>query len=669
MRKLPLAALAALTLLVAGSTHAEIDLKNFDLSAKPQDDFYQYANGGWIKANPVPPAYSSWGAGRVLAEKNRDALHAILDRVAQAEKPTAIEKLVGDFFASGMDEAAIDAAGLTPLQPEFDRIAALKSPADLPAALAHLHLYGVRASFFLTSEQDPKDTTMMITGGGQGGLGLPDRDYYFRDDEKSKKIRAAYVAHVAKTLELAGAAPADAATGADAIMALETALAKGSKKKTELRDPVANYHKLPAAEVQKLTPHFDWPAYFAGLGIAAPASIDIAQPEFFSAFDAAIAGTDLAIWKTYLRWNLLRATSPVLSTPFAEEHFAFFDKTLTGAQQMRERWKRVLDVIDGEAGEALGQLYVAEYFPPESKARMVKLVANLRAALRERISTLEWMDEPTRAKALAKLAAFGVKVGYPDQWIDYSPLTIDRGAYVANFLRARAFNNRRELAKIGQPVDRGEWGMTPPTVNAYYNPTMNEIVFPAGILQPPYFDGQADDAINYGGIGGVIGHEMTHGFDDEGRQYAADGTLTDWWTPESAKLFNARAAGIVKQFNGYVAIDDLHINGELTQGENIADLGGIKIAYAALQKALAGQSRAKIGGFTPEQRFFLGWASGWRNNTRPEAMRLRVQTDPHSPAKFRVNGPFSNLDEFHEAFAVPEGAPMRRTAADRVVIW
>ena len=667
--RLPILAALAATLYFAPAVRAEIDLKNFDLSVKPQDDFYQYANGGWIKANPVPPAYSSWGAGRILSEKNREDLHAILRRAEKAGKPGALEKLVGDFFASGMDEAAIDAAGLTPLQPEFDRIAALKSATDFPAALARLHLYGARAGFFLSSEQDPKDPTMMITGAGQGGLGLPDRDYYFRDDEKSKGLRAAYVTHMARMLELAGSAPADASAGASAIMALETAFAQGSRKNTDLRDPIANYHKLPVAEVQQLTPHFDWAAYFAALGIKAPAAIDVGQPEFFTAFDAAVAGTDLAVWKTYLRWNLLRATAPVLSAPFVGENFAFFDKALTGAQQMRERWKRVLDVIDSEAGEALGQLYVAEYFPPESKARMVTLVANLRAALRERLAALEWMDEPTRTKALAKLDAFGVKVGYPDKWIDYSSLTIDRGAYATNYLRAREFNNHRELAKIGRPVDRGKWDMTPPTVNAYYNSTMNEIVFPAGILQPPCFDGKADDAINYGGIGGVIGHEMTHGFDDQGRQFAADGSLTDWWTPESAHRFTTRAAGIVKQFNGYVAVDDLHINGELTQGENIADLGGVKLAYAALQKTLAGQPRPKIDGFTPEQRFFLGWASCWRNNTRPEAMRLRVQTDPHSPPKFRVNGPFSNLEEFYRAFDVPEGAPMRRAAVDRVVIW
>ena len=667
--RLPTLAVLAAALSLVTVTRAEIDLKNFDLTVKPQDDFYQYANGGWVKVNPVPAAYSTWGTFRVIADKNREDLRTILERAVKVEKPGALEKLVGDFFASGMDEAAINAAGLKPLQAELDRIAALKSATDLPAALAHLHLYGIRAGFFLSSEQDPKDTKTMITGAGQGGIGLPDRDYYFRADEKSKNIRTAYVAHVAKTLELAGATPTDAAANSAAIMALETALAKGSKKNTELRDPVANYHKLPAVEVQKLTPHFDWAAYFAALGVKAPSAIDIGQPEFFNALDASITGTDLAVWKTYLRWNLLRVTSPVLSAPFTEEHFAFYDKTLTGAQQMRERWKRVLDVVDGETGEALGQLYVAKYFPPESKARMVKLIANLRAALHERIATLEWMDAPTRAKAITKLEAFGVKVGYPDKWIDYSPLTFDRGAYVTNYLRAREFNNRRELAKIGQPVDRTEWGMTPPTVNAYYNPTMNEIVFPAGILQPPFFDGKADDAINYGGIGGVIGHEMTHGFDDEGRQFAADGTLTDWWSPESAKLFTTRSSAIVKQFNGYVAIDDLHINGELTQGENIADLGGIKIAYAALQKALVGQSRAKIDGFTPEQRFFLGWAAGWRNNTRPEALRMRVQTDPHSPGKFRVNGPFSNIDEFFAAFGVPEGAPMRRPAADRVLIW
>ncbi len=662
---------AALTagLCLAGVAYAGIDPRNFDLSVKPQDDFDQFANGSWKKAHPVPAAYSRWGAFNEVDEFNKAALHTILDRAVAAERPDAIEKLVGDFYASGMNEAAIEKVGFAPLAPELDRIAAIKDLAGVQASIARLHQLGGTAGFYFTSEQDPKETTMMIAANGQSGLGLPDRDYYLRDDEKSKKLRDEYVAHVTRTLELAGATPADAKTGADAVMKLETALANGSKKNVDLRDPIANYHKLPLADVRKLSPHFDWAAYFTALHIPEPAVMDVGQPDFLKAFDAQLTQTSVADWRVYLRWHLLNMSAPYLSAAFVNEHFDFYGKTLTGAQELRDRWKRVLDTVDGSVGEALGQLYVKDYFPPASKARMLALVGNLRAALRDRLSKLEWMDDATRAKALEKLDAFGVKVGYPDKWIDYSPLQVDRTSFIGNVLRAREFNIRRDLAKIGQPVDRKEWGMTPPTVNAYYNPTMNEIVFPAGILQAPFFDAKADDAVNYGGIGAVIGHEMTHGFDDQGRQFGADGNLSDWWTKESAARFAERSAAIVKQFNGYIAIDDLHVNGELTQGENIADLGGVKISYAALQKALADQPRTKIDGFTPEQRFFLSWATVWHTTIRDQKLRLQVNTDPHSPAKFRINGPLSNLEEFYHAFDVSEGAPMRRAEKDRVVIW
>ena len=510
----------------------------------------------------------------------------------------------------------------------------------------------------------------MIAGGGQGGLGLPDRDYYTRDDEKSAKLREQYVAHVAKMLILAGDAPDAAHAEAQAVMKLETALAKGSKTNVDLRDPVANYHKMPLAEVQKLTPHFAWTSYLPAVGLDQPDVIDVGQPEFFSTFDGLLGSVSVSDWRAYFRWHLITSYASFLSSDFVNENFAFFGTTLTGKQELDHRWKRVLGTVDGDIGEDLGQLYVAQYFPPESKVRMLKLIGNLRAVLRDRLAHLEWMDEATRAKALVKLDAFGVKIGYPDKWIDYSHLAVDRKSYAGNVLRAREFNFHRDLAKIGKPKDRTEWGMTPPTVNAYYDPTMNEIVFPAGILQPPFFDGKADDAVNYGGIGAVIGgYEMTHGFDDEGRQFDGQGNLSDWWTPESAARFKERAAGIVKQFNAYFVFPDLHVNGELTQGENIADLGGVKLSYGALHKALAGHAQKKIGGFTPDQRFFLSFATIWRENQRPEAMRLQVNTDPHSPPQFRTDGPLSNLPEFAAAFGIPEGAPMRRAAADRVVIW
>jgi predicted metalloendopeptidase len=470
--------------------------------------------------------------------------------------------------------------------------------------------------------------------------------------------------------QLAGDKEDKAHAQAGAILKLETVLAEGSKTNVDLRDPVANYHKLTLVEVQKISPHFDWKRYLVAITQRPLKEIDVHQPQFIETFDHILTTTPLDEWKTYFRWHLLSDSAPFLTKAFQDEDFSFYGKVLTGAKELRERWKLVLDMIDRNVGEALGRLYVAEIFPPESKVRMLALVNNLREALRARLQTLEWMDDATRAKALAKLDALNVKIGYPDKWRDYSKLHIDRGTYVLNVLRAATFAFEFDMSKIGKPVDRTLWGMSPPTINAYYDPAMNEIIFPAGILQPPYFDPAADDAVNYGGIGAVIGHEMTHGFDDMGRQYDAQGNLSNWWTPESAKRFTEHAAEIIKQFNAYVAIDDLHINGALTQGENIADLGGAKLAYAALQTALKRHPQTdKIDGFTPAQRFFLSWAKVWHTNQRSEDQRLQINTDPHSPAQFRVNGPLSNLPEFFDAFNIPVGSPMRRSDADRVLIW
>jgi predicted metalloendopeptidase len=686
MRRRLLLALAAAALAAEG--RAAIDPGNFDRQVKPETDFYEYANGRWLLTHPIPPAYSSFGAFNEINDRNQNALHTILEDVAQADNPSPLQRLVGDFYASGMDLAGIEAAGIGPLQPELARLAAIRTPAEVEAAIARLHRINVNVGFGFGSEQDPKDSESVIAGVGQAGLGLPDRDYYFRPDDKSAKLRELYVAHVAAILRLGGDSPAAAQAESQAVMRLETALAKGSKTDVDLRDPVANYHKMPPSAVQALTPHFDWPAYLAAIGLQpstesglprrspvggedGPSSgeIDVGQPQFLQAFDALLAGTPVADWRAYLRWHYLHAAAPYLGDAFVQANFQFYVRTLTGAPELRERWKRVLSTVDGSIGEALGQLYVAEYFPPAAKARALRLVGNIRAALRTRLQQVEWMDAPTRAAAVAKLDAFHVKIGYPDKWRDYHTLRVDRGPYVLNVFRADEFEVRRDLAKIGRPADRTEWQMTPPTVNAYYDSSMNEIVFPAGILQPPFFDEKADDALNYGGIGAVMGHEMTHGFDDQGRQFDARGNLSDWWSPASAARFQKLAAGIVRQFNAYVAIDDLHVNGELTQGENIADLGGVKLAYAALQKALEGKPRTVIGGFTPEQRFFLSFASIWRENIRPEELRMQVNTDPHSPPRFRVNGPLSNLPEFARAFHVPEGAPMRRPDDERVVIW
>jgi len=653
------------------AVRADVTPANFDLTVKPSDNFYRYVNGTYLKNTPIPAAYSSWGSHAELLDRNQQSLRKLADRAAdRGAQGTAIERMVGDFYASGMDEAAINAAGAAPLQTQLAKIAAAQKPADVLHVLAQLHADGVEVGFGLAGDPDRKNSSMVIADlDSSGALGLPERGYYFNDDEKSEKIRQQYVAHVARMLVLSGDELEAARVGATAVLALETKLALSVLPRVKLRNPYATYHKMKLAEVSAQTPGIDWSAYLTATGAPKFDEVNLAQPEFFKAFASALNTVAVADWRAYLRWHLVHEAAPYLSEAFSRESFEFYGKALTGQQDQRERWKRVVAVVDRNIGEALGQLYVAEYFPPEAKLRMTQLVANLRAALGERIQTLEWMDAPTKTKALAKLAAFNAKIGYPDKWRDYSALTIDRGPYVLNVLRAAAFERRRNLAQIGGPVDTTEWHMSPPTVNAYFNPPRNEIVFPAGYLQPPFFDPKGDDAPNYGGIGTSIGHEMTHGFDDSGRQYDGDGNLVDWWSPESAEKFKARAAGIVKQFADYTVLDGLHINGELTQGENIADLGGVRVTFAALQKALVGQSREKIDGFTPEQRFFISWAAKWRRNSRPEAMRLQINTDPHSPAEFRANGPLSNLDEFAQAFDIPEGSPMRRPAAERINIW
>ena len=648
---------AAALCLIAG-VRAEVTPANFDLSVKPQNDFYHYANGTWLKNTPIPPEFSRWGSFDDLHQRNLENLRLLCQRAsAQDNGSTFIEKMVGDFFASGMDEDAINEAGVQPVSFEFERISGLKTPDDVLAEMAHLDTLGVSAGFEFGSGADDKDSNREIAQLAQGGLGLPERDYYLRTDEKSKELRVKYVAHVLRMLEFTGYTPESAQTGADAVLRIETALAQGSLTQVVLRDPYASYHKMSVAAAAAWCPGIDWPLYIDGTHAPAFSEVNLAQPDFFKALSAALAKTPVDDWKAYLRWQFIHTYAPYLNDEVVNENFNFYGTTLTGAKKLLPRWKRVVSTIDGSVGEALGQLYVADFFPPEAKASVLQMVANLRASLRRRLLvTLDWMDEATRTKALAKLDAFTVKMGYPDKWRDYSSLAIDRGSYVQNILKANAFEVRRNLRKLGHPVDKTEWEMSPPTVNAYYDPSQNEIVFPAGILQPPFFDPKADLAVNYGGIGAVIGHEMTHGFDDEGRLYDGQGNLADWWTPESAVRFKEHAARIVKQFDGYFVFPDLHVNGELSAGENIADLGGVKIAFAALQKALEGQPRTAIDGFTPEQRFFISFASIWAVNIRPQALRLQVNSNPHSPGEFRCNGPLSNLPEFAKAFAVPEGA-------------
>ena len=652
-----------------------IDPNNMDPSVKPADDFFHYANGGWIKRTEIPPEESRWGSFNQLIEHNNDALHAIAEKASKTKTdPKAAPEMqkVGDYYASGMDEKTIEAMRTKPLQDELGKIDNMKDRQDVLKEIAHLHLIGVNAFFRFGSGQDDKDSTREIAQAGQGGLGMPDRDYYTKDDDASKKLRDAYVAHVTKMLTLLGEPAEKADADAKKILALETSLAQASRTRVELRDPQKNYNKMTQAELQTLTPDWNWGDYFKEIGLTAPGDIDVHQPDFFKAVNTAFTSTSMDDWKTYLRWHLINGAASALSSDFVNEDFNFKETTLRGTKQIKPRWKRVIISEDGEIGEALGKLYVAEHFPPAAKARSLELINNLKEALADRIKTLEWMDEPTKKAALEKLAAFQVKIGYPDKWRDYSMLRIDRGPFVLNELRAENFESKRQLNKIGKPVDRTEWGRTPPTVNAYYNPKMNEIVFPAGILQPPFFYANADDAVNYGGIGCVIGHEMTHGFDDQGRQYDKVGNLTDWWSPQSAEEFKKRADAIVQQYNEYEPLPGLHVNGQLTQGENIADVGGVKLAYAALQKALDKHPEdrdKKIDGLTPEQRFFLSFAAIWRSKIRDEDQKLRLNTDPHSPAHFRVNGPLSDMPEFQKAFNVPDGAPMVRAADKRVNIW
>ncbi|PYK48160.1 MAG: hypothetical protein DME20_09755 [Verrucomicrobia bacterium] len=652
-----------------------LDPKNMDTSVKPGDDFFRYANGAWIKRTEIPPEYSRWGAFNELIERNSDALHVIAEKASKTPvdpKLAPETQKVGDYYASGMDEKTIEAMRTKPLQDEFNKIEMIKDRQDVLAEIAHLHTIGVNAFFDFGAGQDAKDSTRDIAQAMQGGLGMPDRDYYTKQDADMKEKREKYVAHVAKMLTLLGEPADKASDDAKKILALETKLAEASRTRVQLRDPIKNYNKMGVRQLQDLTPDWNWSDYFKKINLVEPGDINVHQPEFFKSANDLFRSASLDDWKAYLRWQLINATAPDLSKDFVDEDFDFKERVLRGTQQIKPRWKRVILSEDGEIGEALGKLYVGFYFPPEAKARALDLVNNLKEALADRINTLEWMDEPTKQEALKKLAAFTVKIGYPDKWLDYSLLQIDRGPFVLNTVRAEKFEADRDVNKIGKPVDRTDWGMTPPTVNAYYNSNMNEIVFPAGILQPPFFYPDADDAVNYGAIGAVIGHEMTHGFDDQGRQFDARGNLRDWWTPKSAEEFKKRSGAIVQQYNEYEPLPGMHVNGELTQGENIADIGGVKLAYAALQKALdkhPEERNKKIDGFTPEQRFFLSFAAIWRSKIRDEDQKLRLKTDPHSPAQYRVNGPLSDSPEFQKAFNIPDGSPMVRRADKRVNIW
>lgn len=634
-----------------------------DTSVSPCKDFFDYADGGWIKTHPIPPQYPIWGTFSELHQRNMNHLHTLLEN-AMADNnaaPGSELKKVGDFYYSGMDVKAINEAGVKPLQNEFDRIDAVNSLKDLQREVAHLQSLGVGALFRFGSMQDFKDSTKVIGVASQGGLSLPDRSYYLKQDPRHKKIRQDLLLHIATTMMWLGESAPEAAADARTVLRVETSLAEASMTRTEMRKPKAVYHPMSTVRLARLTPDFSWPDYFAEVGHPEIKSINVSQPGFFQAMNKDLKRVPLKDWKTYLKWHLISRAAPYLSRPFVDESF-HFSSQLMGTKKNLPRWQRVINAENRAIGFAVGKLFVKKYFPPESKARVLAILKNIKLALKDDLETLSWMSPATRKQAIEKLDMITDKIGYPDKWRDYSSLKIDRGPYVLNVLRASKFNFDRRLNKIGKPVDRTEWGMTPQMVNAYYDPSMNEIVFPAGILQPPFFNPNAPEALNYGAIGAVIGHETTHGFDDEGSQYDGHGNLRNWWTKKDLANFKARAACIAKQYSGY-AVDGSHLNGHLVTGEAIADLGGLKLAYRAYQMYLKKHpNQPDVDGFTPDQLFFLGFAHVWASHARPKFAQMMVTVDPHPPARFRVNGTLSDLPEFREAFSCGGNSPMVRKA-------
>jgi putative endopeptidase len=648
-----------------------IALSNMDTEVHPGDDFFRFANGGWLVSNPIPDEYSRYGAFEQLREANDKQLKELVRQISRDRSAGqgSNRQKIRDFYNSGMDTQAIEAAGMEPLKPMIERIEAISSIEELPGQLAWFHSRGIRPWFGLSASLDRMNTEINIAGIGQGGLGMSDRDYYLNHDARSREIREAYSTLMQTLFELAGYSAEEAVSATETVLEMETQMAEASMDRLTRRNPYATYNKMSVAELRKLAPAFNWDAYFEGMEVYFD-ELNVAQPDFFAATQNMLHDMTLEDWKTYLKWNLLRSSASYMGSAFEEAAFEFYGRVMTGSQAQQERWKRVVANLNRTLGEAVGQEYVAIHFPPAAKERMDDLVEHLRVAFAQRIDQLEWMSNETKEQAQAKLAGMNVKIGYPDQWTDYSDLEITNQHYLLNVMAGNQFSIRRNLEKIGQPVDRDEWFMSPQTVNAYYSPTMNEIVFPAGILQPPFFYMDADDAVNFGAIGMVIGHEMTHGFDDSGRQYALDGNLRDWWTPEDAGRFEELSEVLVEQYNNYVMLDTLTINGRLSLGENIADLGGLTIAFQAFQNKLAEDGRPEpIDGLTPEQRFFISYAQVWRNHIRDQELMRQINEGPHSPGEARVNGIVYNMESFYQAFDINNEGQRFIAPENRAAIW
>ncbi|HIX02935.1 MAG TPA: M13 family metallopeptidase [Candidatus Odoribacter faecigallinarum] len=653
-----------------GALSGGIDVANLDKTVSPKTDFYQYACGGWMKTHPLTDEYGRFGSFDLLAENNRTQLHGLIKGLAtQQQEPGSIGQKIGDLYNLAMDSTKLNADGMKPMKPMLDKVAAVKDRKGLTVLAAEMTRQGLGAYFNLFIGADEKNSSMNIVQAFQGGLGLGDRDYYLSDDAHNKDIRAKYEAHIARMFRLAGYEEGQAVKAAGQAMAVETDLAKAAYDRVKARDPQANYHKMTVAELERQAPGIDWNLYFKSLGLPEVKELNVAQPEALAEVAKQVGKGDLDAQKSYLLWKVIDGAASYLSDEFVEANFDFYGKVLSGTPEMQPRWKRAVSAVDGMMGEAVGKMYVEKYFPAAAKERMVKLVGNLQQALGERIRALTWMSDETKAKALEKLSAIYVKVGYPDQWRDYSSLDIKKDSYWANVLRSNVFEYDYMLAKNGKPVDKTEWMMTPQTVNAYYNPTTNEICFPAGILQYPFFDMKADDAFNYGAIGVVIGHEMTHGFDNHGRQYDKDGNLRDWWTAEDAKKFEERTQVLVDWFDKIEVLPGLHANGKLTLGENIADYGGLQVAFQAFHNAVKDAPLGVVDGFTPEQRFYLAYAGVWAANIRDEEIRLRTQTDEHSLGRWRVNATLPHIEGWYEAFGVQEGDPMYLAPDKRASIW